>query len=123
MKVIFQILFLLVLWATGALATELAGKSQKIQATHTSNSRTTTAPAKEDRAIALVLKRKEVQTWRKNFNGPEGTSRLGGREAYSVEGHEGEIYIVHVFEDLPDHVATFNWYEVNIRTGKVTKQF
>jgi len=30
---------------------------------------------------------------------------------------------VHVYEDLPDHTATFNWYEVNVKSGKVTKLF
>ena len=50
----------------------------------------------------------------KDFNGQAGTSRLGGRVAFSVEGHKGEVYTVHVFQKLPDHTATFNWYEVDL---------
>ena len=32
-------------------------------------------------------------------------------------------WVIHVFESLSDHVATFNWYYVNKTTGEITKEF
>jgi hypothetical protein len=123
LRVISQVFVLVIVCAGSAQPTESAKKAETSETTEANNNSGTTEKLKEDKAIALVSKRKDVQAWKKNFNGPTGTSRLGGRVAFSIEGHKGEIYTVHVFEDLPDHTATFNWYEVDLSTGKVTPQF
>ncbi len=123
LRTICQVFVLVVVCAGSAQPTELAKKAETSQTTDANNIAGTTEKLKEDKAIALVSERKDVQAWKKNFNGPAGTSRLGGRVAFSIEGHKGEVYTVHVFEDLPDHTATFNWYEVDLSTGKVTAQF
>lgn len=31
-------------------------------------------------------------------------------------------WVVHVYEDLPDHTATFGWYNLDKDTGKVEKE-
>lgn len=118
----FQMSILLMMCAGTIQATELDPNSAGAKSNGTKAVSARAAQLKEDRAIALVFKRKDVQDWKKNFNGPEGTSRLGGRIAVQVEGHKGDVYTVHVYEDLPDHTATFNWYEVNVRTGAITAQ-
>ena len=76
---------------------------------------------KEDQAIDLVFKQPEVKAWLKQF--PGGKSKLGGAAAFTADHDGGDMYSVHVYEDLPDHTATFNWYDVNIKTGKSTKKF
>ncbi|MBU6450148.1 MAG: nucleotidyltransferase family protein [Cyanobacteria bacterium REEB67] len=86
----------------------------------------TSVPSKEDRAIDLVWVRPEVKVWCKNFNGVDGVSKIGGHASVSAEPDSdhpgGKIYLVHVFEDLPDHIATFGWYTVDLRSGKVGKK-
>ena len=77
--------------------------------------------SKEDQAIDLVWRRSEVKKWLKLF--PHGTSKLGGHAAASADHAQGDVYSVHVYEDLPDHTATLNWFDVNIKTGKITKKF
>ncbi len=75
----------------------------------------------EDRALALVEKVKEVQTWEKTF-GPKGFNPgTQGRPGFSVEEHHGSMYVVNVFEDMPEHNVTFARYEVNLKTGSVKK--
>ena len=34
-----------------------------------------------------------------------------------------EYYVVHVYESNPYNIATFNWYDVDIMTGKVIPEF
>jgi hypothetical protein len=74
----------------------------------------------EDRAIDLVWRRTEVKAWLKLF--AKGTSKLGGHAAASADHDQGDLWSVHVYEDLPDRTATFNWYDVNVKTGKVSKK-
>ena len=85
----------------------------------------------EDRAIDLVWAQSDVKAWRKNFRGAGGVSKLGGH-AEATADLDSEVnksrgtrdnYSVHVYESLPDHTATFNWYSVNVKSGRVEKQF
>lgn len=34
---------------------------------------------------------------------------------------DGQLYVVHVYEQLSDHVATFGWYEVDLEKGTITQ--
>jgi len=77
--------------------------------------------AADERAIDIVWRRPEVKKWLSQF--PHGTAKTGGHPAATADHDKGDVYSVHVYEDLPDHTATFNWYEVNVKTGKVTKMF
>jgi hypothetical protein len=79
--------------------------------------------AVEDKAINLVNQNREVKAWLKLFNGPGKTSpKTGGHPAWSVEGKKGNVVTVRVSEDMPERDLTFGFYEVNIKTGKVTKE-
>lgn len=75
----------------------------------------------EDRALALVEKVKEVKMWEKGF-GPKGFNpSTQGRPGFNIEEHHGSVYVVNVFEDMPEHNVTFARYQVNVNTGHVQK--
>jgi hypothetical protein len=61
----------------------------------------------EDQAIEIV--RKKV------------TSKV--KMTYAIDHIEDNKYVVHVYEDMVDHTATYNWYYVDIKTGEVTAMF
>ncbi|MBI4276797.1 hypothetical protein HY629_03090, partial [Candidatus Uhrbacteria bacterium] len=46
----------------------------------------------------------------------------GGRAFIEVDHTEGDIATVHVYEILRDHSATLGWYDVDKKTGAVTRQ-
>lgn len=78
----------------------------------------------QQKAIELVRNQKDVQVWLALFSGPGQTSpKTGGRPVIAFDHMDGNRYIIHVFEDLPDHTATFNWFEVDSETGAVTRTF
>ncbi|MEK7543382.1 MAG: hypothetical protein AAB557_00775 [Patescibacteria group bacterium] len=41
----------------------------------------------------------------------------------AINGGEGDIYMIQVYEIINRHTATFNWYTVNKQTGKITGEF
>ena len=112
---------------TSFVTTPAAGSEPSFAAKKASHSSagkgggTVSKKSKEDQAIELVWRRPDVKEWRKLF--PNGKSKLGGRAVAAVDHGKGDVYTVHVYEDLPDHTATFNWYDVNLKTGKITKTF
>lgn len=58
----------------------------------------------------------------KKMNTPKNTAHV------ELDRTEDGDHVVHVFEmvmDTPDegHTATFNWYHVNARSGKIRKEF
>jgi hypothetical protein len=73
----------------------------------------------EDRAIAFVIQRKEVKDWMKELETAKKQHKHPGNAGFMVTDHHGSIYTVQVFESFPDHNATFNWYTVDLKTGKV----
>jgi len=75
----------------------------------------------DEKAIEIVWRRPEVKKWLAQF--PKGTSKLGGHPSATADHDKGSVYSVHVYEDLPDHTATFNWYKVNVKTRTVSKMF
>ena len=46
-----------------------------------------------------------------------------GRIVIDHEDKETNSYLIHVYEVVDDHTATFNWYEVDKTTGEITKDF
>ena len=73
-------------------------------------------------AVELVKSQPEVREWLTLFaNG--GKSKLGGRPVVAFDHQQGSIYVLRVYEDLPDHTASFNWYNVDSESGKVTREF
>lgn len=76
-------------------------------------------------AVTLVSNLPEVKKW------AEGIRKLKRKDvsaAIDLDRTEGDIHVVHVYEnvmDSPDsgHTATFNWYNVNAKTRKISKEF
>lgn len=81
----------------------------------------------EQRVVDLVKNLPDVKNWLAIFTGPGGTaSKSGGKPMFRIEEQNGEIYTVRAYEDVPSpeaHTATFNVFEVNVKTGKISKQF
>jgi hypothetical protein len=74
----------------------------------------------ETEALAKVKALPDVKQFLALFKG--GKSKLNGVAKIEVESEQGK-WLVHVYEQLPDHTATMNWYEVDMKTGKVSKMF
>ncbi len=75
----------------------------------------------EDRALALVEKVKEVKMWEREFGPKRFNPSTQGRPGFNIEEHHGSVYVVNVFEDMPEHNVTFARYQVNVKTGRVQK--
>lgn len=76
--------------------------------------------------MALVVQRPEVKEWKKAVL---AASKSRGVSAHvELDRTEKGEYVIHAYEYVPDdaktgHTATFNWYHVNQRSRKVTKEF
>lgn len=66
-----------------------------------------------EEAVTSIKNLPEVQEYLKNV--PNGKVEIDNEL-------EGE-YNVHVYEVKNGHTATFNWYRVSIRDGKIKEQF
>jgi len=74
-----------------------------------------------EQAIALVKKRADVKEFFALF--PKGkSSKTNGSPVIDAEMNEGK-WMVHVYELMPDHTATRNWYTVDPASGSVTPMF
>jgi hypothetical protein len=51
------------------------------------------------------------------------TSKTNTKFVYTIDHTEGSKYVVHVYEDMIDHMATYNWYYVDMNTGEITAMF
>ncbi|OGM29994.1 hypothetical protein A2801_00550 [Candidatus Woesebacteria bacterium RIFCSPHIGHO2_01_FULL_41_10] len=67
----------------------------------------------KEQAVDNVKKLPEVQQYLKDV--PNGKVEVDSEE-------EGQINI-HVYEIKDDHTATFNWYRVDVESGKMEPQF
>lgn len=70
--------------------------------------------SKED-AVNMVLGLPEV----KNYLNRVKNSKV----EYSHDSSDGKKLVIHVYELLSDHTATFNWYDVDKVTRQITKEF
>jgi hypothetical protein len=76
-------------------------------------------------AVAIVTNLPEVKKW------AEGIRKLKRQDvsaSIDLDRTEGDTHVVHVYESVMDtpeqgHTATFNWYSVNSKTRKITKEF
>ena len=94
--------------STKAKGTAIGAKSQGLL---------TAAQAKK-----LVEERPEVKEWLALFKKPSAKAHLDSKPVIEVE-EDGKNWNVHVFEALPDHTATFNWYSVDPATKKISPMF
>jgi hypothetical protein len=99
------------------------GMKYQIAITPTSNCPTASVnKLTQEEAINRVRQQKEVKDWLLLFTGLNQTNpTTKGRAVTAYDSTEGDSYIIHVFEDLPDHTATFGWYKVNSLSGIITK--
>ena len=73
------------------------------------------------KAIDIVKNLAEVKAWLKQFSNEDGTSPItGGKAIVAVDSVNGDVYSIHAFESLTERNVTFNWYDVNLKTGIVT---
>lgn len=75
-----------------------------------------------DQAKKIVEGRKEVKEFFALFDKAKKQKRKVGKPVLEVE-RDGTNWLVHVYEQLPDHTATMNWYTVNGKTGAVSLMF
>ncbi|MBK8224755.1 MAG: hypothetical protein IPK73_27420 [Candidatus Obscuribacter sp.] len=73
-------------------------------------------------AKKLVEERPEVKEWLALFKKPSAKAHPDSKPVIEVE-KDGKNWNVHVFEALPDHTATFNWYSVDPATKKISPMF
>ena len=78
----------------------------------------------EGEAIDLVKNLPEVKEWLALFTGASNTSpTTDGSPMVVVDSKLDQGYSIHVYEQLSDHTATFNWYRVDSETGEITSMF
>ena len=70
-----------------------------------------------EQAVALVKKRSDVKKFLALF--PNGKSKkTQGLPVVEAEELDNN-WNVHVYEQMPDHTATMNWFEVDSQTGAI----
>lgn len=69
----------------------------------------------QQRAISLVNLQPEVKDYLKRV--PKG------RVDYDHEDLDKNAWVIHVYEIVSGHTATFNWYYVDKQSAKITKEF
>lgn len=105
---------------TAKATTQTISQSTKAKGTATgakSQGLLTAAQAKK-----LVEERPEVKEWLALFKKPSAKAHPDSKPVIEVE-KDGKNWNVHVFESLPDHTATFNWYSVDPATKKISPMF
>lgn len=72
-----------------------------------------------DKAIQIVTDLPEVKEWRLLIAKSDiSTSHVAFEDFNNLDINE-KFWNIHVFEEFPDHRATFNWYEVDKQTGDI----
>lgn len=94
-------------------------KNNDPKAPHTGRQKVKRKMLTANQALKLVESRKEVQDFFAQFRRPRQGATAESKPVIDVE-KDGNNWNVHVYESLPDHTATFNWYSVDRFTGKVT---
>jgi hypothetical protein len=93
--------------------------------------------ASEAQAIDLVKAVPEVRDWLLNFCSPLGLNKgtacgstdsnqspkTGAYAHIAIDDADQDSYQVYVYEEMPDHFNTFNYYKVNKETGQVSLAF
>ncbi|MBL8085546.1 MAG: hypothetical protein JNN26_23170 [Candidatus Obscuribacter sp.] len=96
--------------------------SQSTKAKGTAKGATSQGLLTASQAKKLVEERPEVKEWLALFKKPSAKAHPDSKPVIEVE-KDGKNWNVHVFESLPDHTATFNWYSVDPATKKISPMF
>ena len=70
-----------------------------------------------EQAVALVKKRSDVKKFLALFPGGKSKKTLGFPVVKAEELDNN--WNIHVYEQMPDHTATMNWFEVDSQTGAI----
>lgn len=100
MKKIIIIIFVIVLVGLGLYANQSKPEN------------TTSSSPTREQAVENVKKLPEVQQYLEDV--PNGK--------VDVDNKDEDEYLIHVYEIKNSHTATFNWYTVSIKDGKVESQ-
>jgi len=76
----------------------------------------------ENIAISAVRELPDVEKWLDLFSEDSKSDNVG-IPIIEVDHITGLLYVVHAYELRSDHIATFNWYEVNVETKEVNPEF
>lgn len=78
----------------------------------------------EQDAVNSVKNLPEVKNWLALFSQSDGSDpKTGGKSFIEIDHKDENTYFVHAYEILPDHTATFNWYDVDIKSGNIKPEF
>ncbi len=79
-------------------------------------------PLSSNEALQKVANLPEIKRWLSLFSGPGSTSpSTNGAPVFDISTTT-DGYLVHAYESMPTHTATFGWYDVNSQTGAVSNQ-
>ena len=78
----------------------------------------------EKDAIKLVKNLPEVKNWLSLFSQPDGSNmKTGGKPFIDLDHQDDNTYFIHAYELTTNHLATFNWYDVDKKTGNIKSEF
>lgn len=102
-----------------------AGKSGTVSSSPAAKSKQRRTLTERD-ALRIVTNRPEVKKWKRAVDVAAKAKKVSA--IIEVDREEDGAFVVHAYEMVPDegdtgHSATFNWYHVNERTGKVSAEF
>lgn len=73
-----------------------------------------------DLALVLVEEQPEIIAWKKEFGQTGISPKTGGRPMLKVTQETDTIITIQAYEDLPERIVTFGWYDVDRLSGEVT---
>lgn len=100
----------------------LAQKTTVDKKTKSSIAKSAKGELSAKQAEDLVRSRKEVKEWLALFAKAKKDHRKVGTPKIEAE-RDGANWMVHVYEQMPDHTATVNWYTVDPKTSKISTMF
>lgn len=107
-------------WHSKVTSESSYNKTQSISGT-TSSSK---SPITKDQAIQIVTNLSNVKDFVARMVSSKTPYRIDVDPPELQEANSGNPYwVIHVYEVQSDHLATFNWYRVSQKTGKVETEF
>jgi hypothetical protein len=76
---------------------------------------------REQKAEQLIRSLETVKNWLAQFSNPDGSSPItGGKPIIALERNEYDLITFHLYENMNERNVTFDWYDVDMDTMKVT---
>lgn len=107
-------------WHSRVTSESSYNKTQSISETTSS----TRGPVTKDQAIQMVANLTSVKDFVSRMVPSKTPYRIDADPPELQEANGNNPYwVIHVYEVHSDHLATFNWYRVSQKTGKVKTEF